>query len=81
MRERCHNPRCPAYRRYGGRGIKVDPQWNDFRAFLEDMGPRPPGYVLHRLDNDGDYTPHNSVWIARWEHASIHNRLRKKVGA
>ena len=41
MRRRCHNPRATQYAYYGGRGIAVDPRWDEFSAFLEDMGERP----------------------------------------
>src|SRR5262245_47757297 len=41
MRERCANPKCRGYRNYGARGIRVCERWNDFQAFLADMGPKP----------------------------------------
>ena len=66
MIRRCEDPTLPAYRWYGGIGIKVCQRWREsFTAFLEDMGERPIGLELDRIDPDGDYEPGNARWLNR----------------
>jgi hypothetical protein len=62
MRQRCLNPKHKYYKDYGGRGIRVDQRWASFKLFLEDMGPRPEGKTLNRLEGSKDYCKDNCVW-------------------
>lgn len=63
MRTRCMNSKCAMYPHYGGRGITICARWDDYGAFLADMGERPPGLTLDRYPNsDGNYEPGNCRW-------------------
>lgn len=68
MRQRCTDPRASNYKHYGGRGIKVCDRWQDFAAFLADMGECPgPGMTLDRIKNDVGYEPGNCKWATQAE--------------
>ena len=78
MKERCTNPKAPKYHIWGGRGVRVCKRWQQFAAFLADMGPRPAGTSLDRINPNGDYTPRNCRWATAVEQRQ--NRRRPTNG-
>lgn len=77
MLQRCTNPNNPAFKNYGGRGIKVCKEWlNSFGVFFKDMGEKPQGLSIERKDNNKDYFPENCKWATRTEQ-NRNQRIKK----
>lgn len=67
MRNRCFNTKHEKYETYGARGITVCERWESFANFVADMGVRPTGKTLDRINNDGNYEPSNCRWATASE--------------
>jgi hypothetical protein len=78
MKIRCNNTNHKQYKDYGGRGITVCPEWlNSFEQFYKDMGPRPIGKTLDRINNNKGYEPSNCKWSTYSEQAKNKRKIDK----
>lgn len=83
MMARCHNPNNPGYKHYGARGIAVCDRWRNghgiltaYECFLADMGRRPRGTSIDRIDNDKGYSPDNCRWATPKQQRENSRRVR-----
>jgi hypothetical protein len=76
MINRCVHGTTNSFEYYGGRGVKVSDRWRSFENFLKDMGERPEGMELDRIDNDGDYEPSNCRWVSHIDNCNNPSNMR-----
>lgn len=76
--DRCYNPKARSYKHYGARGISVCTRWHDVVNFIADMGDKPDGLSIDRIDNSKGYSPENCRWATNFEQAQ-NTRLNRMI--
>jgi hypothetical protein len=81
LKDRCFNRNCPAFDRYGARGITVCERWRDsFENFFADMGPKPsPEHSIDRINNNEGYSPENCRWATDTEQVRNRGILKRNT--
>ena len=80
IKQRCHTTKHKQYKDYGGRGITLCSEWYDnFAQFVEDMGDRPEGHTVDRIDNDKGYSKDNCRWADAKTQSNNRRPRRKRV--
>lgn len=80
MISRCYIPTATGYKNYGGRGISVCNAWHNFENFYKDMGDRPEGLEIDRINNEGNYEKSNCHWVTHWENNQNKRKYTRKKG-